>query len=56
VSNEALTLVTGLLLIVSVLAPNAVSGLSRRRRRPPPAPAPAIQHPEPAEPPVVRSS
>jgi rhamnose transport system permease protein len=55
VSNEALSLVTGLLLIVSVLAPNAVSALNRRRRRPP-TPAPAIQHPAPAEPPVVRSS
>ncbi|MBO0873419.1 MAG: ABC transporter permease [Pseudonocardia sp.] len=56
VSNEALTLVTGLLLIVSVLAPNAVSGLGRRRRRRPSTPAAAIEHPAPAEPPVVRSS
>ncbi|WP_051580209.1 ABC transporter permease [Pseudonocardia acaciae] len=56
VSTEALTLVTGLLLIVSVLAPNAVSALGRRRRRPPSAPSVHPTASAPAEPPVVRSS
>lgn len=65
VSNEALQVVTGLLLIVSVLAPNAVgairSAVARRRRRPPP-PAPAAPpeplpvSSDPSPSPAVRSS
>lgn len=66
VSNEALQVVTGLLLIVSVLAPNAVGAIrfavSRRRRRPPTPPTPAAPpepHPvvsDPSPSPAVRSS
>lgn len=54
VTNEALSIVTGLLLIVSVLAPNAVAAL-RARRRPPAAPPPTPLN-APAAKPVVRSS
>jgi rhamnose transport system permease protein len=58
VSNEALSVVTGLLLIVSVLAPNLASkaqaGLRRRRRSGPPPPA--APDPEPSPTPAVRSS
>ncbi|WNV84614.1 ABC transporter permease [Umezawaea sp. Da 62-37] len=71
VSNEALTVVTGLLLIISVLAPNAVgairSAASRRRPpggaatspAPPDPPAPASSPPvqsDPSSSPAVRSS
>ena len=64
VSNEALSVVTGLLLIVSVLAPNlAARAQARLRRRPPGAapvdPArsdPAPSDPEPSPTPVLRSS
>lgn len=63
VSNEALTVVTGLLLIVSVLAPNAVgairSAAARRRNRRPPPPVPANPAPlssDPSPSPAVRSS
>jgi rhamnose transport system permease protein len=70
VSNEALTVVTGLLLIASVLAPNTAgairSALDRRRRGPhPPGPAPVPSAPDPTPPtsaptsapsPAVRSS
>lgn len=72
VSTEALQVVTGLLLIVSVLAPNAGGAIrtaaARRRassrggpRRPPPAPDPAPPPPaplssDPSTSPAVRSS
>lgn len=69
VSTEALSVVTGLLLIVSVLAPNVANGIrsalerSRRRRRPPPGPGPApgpdpgsTTSSSPSESPVARSS
>jgi rhamnose transport system permease protein len=69
VSTEALSVVTGLLLIVSVLAPNAANGIrsaldrGRRRRRPPPGPgAPPEPDPgsttssSPSQSPVARSS
>jgi rhamnose transport system permease protein len=70
VSNEALSVVTGLLLIISVLAPNAAgairSAAERGRRKPgrPPAAPPSAPIPDPGSPtssspsssPVVRSS
>jgi rhamnose transport system permease protein len=60
VSNEALSVVTGLLLIVSVLAPNLASNshaaLRRRRRPDPPPPASPNPDPAPSPTPAVRSS
>jgi rhamnose transport system permease protein len=58
VSNEALSVVTGLLLIISVLAPNLARNAQAalRRRRPSGPPPPASPDPEPSPTPAVRSS
>jgi rhamnose transport system permease protein len=68
VSNEALQVVTGVLLVVSVLAPNVATAVRsaahrRRTRRGPDRPgppgatrSPAVPHSSPSSSPVVRSS